>query len=164
MPSVAKPRLAGMLALALSACATHEPSPVVDAATAPLNDLNLVYAEIPAALLKARTQPYALPAEPGCAELAAEIRDLDEVLGPDLDVPAPAKPGLIERGADTAGNAAVGALRRTTEGILPFRSWVRMLSGAEKHSKQVAAAIAAGVVRRAFLKGLRVSRQCGGAI
>lgn len=150
----------GLLALTLSACATQEKSPVVDAATAPLNDLNLVYAEIPAALLAAQRQPYAIPENQECTALAAEISDLDEVLGPDLDVPAPAKPGLIERGTNSAGNAAIGALRRTTEGLLPFRSWVRMLSGAERHSKQVAAAIAAGVVRRAFLKGLRVSKQC----
>jgi hypothetical protein len=38
---------------------------------------------------------------------------------------------------------------------------VRKLSGAERHSKQVAASIAAGTARRAFLKGMATSQQCG---
>ena len=44
------------LALALPACAVRNPSRVADAATAPLNDLNLVYAEIPAVLAEAQKQ------------------------------------------------------------------------------------------------------------
>src|SRR6266480_371568 len=56
--------------------------------------------------------------------------------------------------------ATVRALRHTAEGVVPFRGWVRKLSGAERYSKQVAAAIAAGTARRAFLKGLGVSKEC----
>jgi hypothetical protein len=41
-----------------------------------------------------------------------------------------------------------------------FRGWVRKLSGAERYSKQVAAAIAAGSIRRAFLKGLGQAAAC----
>jgi hypothetical protein len=37
---------------------------------------------------------------------------------------------------------------------------VRKLSGAERYSKQVAAAIAAGTVRRAFLKGMAQASAC----
>ena len=83
------------------------------------------------------------------------------MLGPDLDAPASASnPGLNERGSNAVGTAAVDALRRTAEGVVPYRGWVRKLSGAERYSKQVAAAIAAGTVRRAFLKGLRASTEC----
>ena len=57
-------------------------------------------------------------------------------------------------------DAAERALQGAAESVVPFRSWVRKLTGAEKHSKHVAAAIAAGTVRRAFLKGLRVARGC----
>ena len=63
---------------------------------------------------------------------------------------------LLERGADAAGNA----LQRTAEGVVPFRGWVRKLSGAERYSRQVAAAIAAGTVRRAFFKGLGQAQGC----
>jgi hypothetical protein len=43
---------------------------------------------------------------------------------------------------------------------VPFRGWVRKLSGAERYSKEVAAAIAAGTVRRAYLKGLGEAKGC----
>jgi hypothetical protein len=150
------------LALLLSACAAAPDSGrITDAASAPLNDLNLVKAPIPAALVEAQRAPYAMPADTGCATLAAQVRSLDEVLGADLDAPpTAANPGLIERGTTAVGNAAVGALRNTAEGLVPYRGWVRKLSGAERYSKDVAAAIAAGTVRRAYLKGLGAARGC----
>jgi len=96
-----------------------------------------------------------------CTALAVEVRALDEVLGPDLDAPASASnPGLIERGSTAVGNAAVGAVRGAAEVVVPYRGWVRKLTGAERYSKEVAAAIAAGTVRRAFLKGVVVTRGC----
>lgn len=147
----------------LAGCASTNVSTerVTDAATAPLNDLNLVRAPIPAALQAAQQGPYAMPASLDCAALASELHGLDEVLGADLDTPpTAANPGLIDRGGRYAGDAAVGAIRRTAEGVVPFRSWVRKLSGAERYSKDVAAAIAAGTVRRGYLKGLAASQGC----
>jgi len=44
--------------------------------------------------------------------------------------------------------------------VIPFRGWIRKLTGAERYSKRVAAAITAGAVRRAFLKGVRVMKNC----
>ena len=150
-----------LLALVLVACTTQKQSGFVDAAATPLSDLNVVHAEIPAVLVEAQKEPYSVPSDQSCASLKARVRVLDEVLGPDLDAPASASnPGLIERGSRAAGTAAVGALRQTAEDIVPFRGWVRKLSGAERYSKQVASAVAAGIVRRAFLKGLRVSKEC----
>src|SRR2546422_3036369 len=90
-----------VLALALTACAVPEKSRMSDAATTPLSDLNLVHASIPAVLVDAQKRPYVAPADQSCTALAAEVRALDEVLGPDLDAPASASnPGLIERGSD----------------------------------------------------------------
>jgi len=133
---------------------------IADAATAPLSDLNLVRAKIPAALLAAHAAPYAAPAMPGCEPLGRELLALDEALGPDLDAPASAPAGWRERGQDAAGDAAVDALRNTAEGVLPFRGWVRKLTGAERQSHAVAAAVAAGTVRRAYLKGLGQAAGC----
>ncbi len=83
------------------------------------------------------------------------------VLGADLDTPATsATPSLIERGGSAAGDAMVGAVRSTTEGVIPFRGWVRKLTGAERYAHEVAAAIAAGTIRRAYLKGLGQSSGC----
>jgi hypothetical protein len=148
--------------LALASCASHDTQAVGNAVATPVNDLNLVHAPIPEALRAAQKAPYALPEDASCKGLKAGIDSLDAVLGPDLDAPATeTNPGLIERGEHAAGDAATNALRRTAEGVIPFRGWVRKLSGAERYSKQVAAAIAAGTVRRAFLKGVALAKACG---
>lgn len=145
----------------LTACATRDQAQVKDAATAPLSDLNLVQAEIPQVLQEAQKAPYGLPADLSCATLSAEILALDAVLGADLDTPpSDNDPSLLERGTDEAKKAAVSALRNTTQSVVPFRSWVRKLTGAERYSKKVAASITAGTVRRAFLKGLKMSQTC----
>lgn len=144
----------------LAACASRDQKNVTDAATAPLTDLNLIKAEIPVALVKAQQGPYAAPATADCAGLNAELQALNEVLGPDYDAPPGVEESLLDKGTAEAKKAAVGALRNTTEGIVPFRGWVRKLSGAERHSRKVQAAISAGTARRAFLKGMRVQMAC----
>ena len=133
---------------------------VTDAALSPLNDLNVVRAEIPAVLQAAARNPYATPEDKSCAAIGAAVQALDAALGPDLDAPDAAAQGLVARGSDAAGNAAVGALRGAAEGVVPFRGWVRKLTGAERYSRQVAAAIAAGTARRAYLKGLGQAAGC----
>lgn len=149
------------LVCTLAACASKGAERVTDAATRPLGDLNLVRDEIPDVLRHAQVKPYQLPTEADCESLVQRVRELDSVLGADLDTP-PTKdnPGLIERGTDVAGDAAIGALARTADGLIPFRGWVRKLSGAERHSRKVEAAIAAGTVRRAFLKGVATTKDC----
>jgi hypothetical protein len=156
-----KRRTISVLALALAACASPKKSSFVDAATMPLRDLNVLHDSIPAVLKDAQRKPYLAPSDQSCPALSAEVRALDEVLGPDFDVPAPASdPGLVERGTTMAGDAAVDAVQGAAEAVVPFRRWVRELSGAERQSKKVAAAIAAGTVRRAFLKGMSAARGC----
>lgn len=174
-----KARAFPLLVLVLAACAAPEASrapagtpdatesqskvgsQVTQAATSPLTDFNLVQAEIPTALVAAQKAPYLPPPDRTCAGLAAEVTALDAVLGPDLDTQAtPANPGLVERGMTAAGDAAIGVVRGTAERIVPYRSWVRRLSGAERYSKEVAAAIAAGTIRRSFLKGLGQAGGC----
>lgn len=169
-----KTTLALLLAALLSACASKpvatgeapdaaskRQAQISDAATTPLSDLNLVRAEIPPVLVAAQRSPYAPPLDRACPALAADVQALDAVLGPDLDTPpTPNNPGLVERGGNALGNAAVGALRGAAEGVVPFRGWVRKLSGAERYSKDVAAAIAAGTIRRAYLKGVALSSGC----
>jgi len=147
-------------ALLLGACATDDVGRAGDAATTPLKDLNVVREAIPEVLRAARKAPYRLAADTSCAGTATEIDALDDALGPDLDAPRGAERGLLERGSDAAGDAAVGAVRRTAEDIVPFRGWVRKLTGAERHSREVTAAVIAGGARRAFLKGWRSAQGC----
>ncbi|MES2321341.1 MAG: hypothetical protein V4633_03665 [Pseudomonadota bacterium] len=142
--------------LALTGCATSQQDKVGDIAATPLRDFNLSSKEIPPVLLEARKQPYLLPADQSCAALLVRVRELDAVLGPDLDDTVVTENGHMVK----VGNAVGHALQKTVEGAIPFRGWVRKLSGAERHANDIAASIGAGTARRAFLKGVAVARTC----
>ncbi|MES2152528.1 MAG: hypothetical protein V4508_22335 [Pseudomonadota bacterium] len=144
-----------VLALSLTACATEGGGRVKNGMSTPLHDFNLVSTDIPTVLSDARKQPYLMPVDDSCAGVAADIEQLDGMLGPDVDA-AQGQDGA----GDAVGNAAMNALQGVVDGFVPFRSWVRKLSGAEQHSRDVAAAIVAGSVRRAFLKGVSLTRSC----
>jgi hypothetical protein len=164
MHSILKFLLVPTLAVfALGGCASRTASRMGTAATAPLNDLGIRKEEVPAVLEKAQQNPYLMPAGQSCVAIAQELHELDKVLGPDYDVQAAAakqEASFMDKASDVAEDQAVGAVQRTAEGLLPFRSWIRKLSGAERHSKHVSACVTAGSVRRAFLKGLAVSQHC----
>jgi hypothetical protein len=144
----------------LIACTMAKQPSYVDAAVVPLSDLNIVRTEIPDVLIEASKQPYNIPNNLDCESLNTDIYQLNRVLGSDYDVPKSSEHDWVDQGMDEAGSRAVGALRRTTEGVVPFRSWVRKLTGAERYSKKIATSIAAGITRRAFLKGLRLQMNC----
>lgn len=130
---------------------------VQGAATAPLRDLNVVRAKIPEVLIQALADPYARPPRSfKCAALIAMVRPLDEALGPDIDRILPGDENLMDRGRSTA----LGVAADFASDAIPFRGWVRKLSGAEAHDKLVQSAIIAGNVRRAYLKGLGESKGC----
>ncbi|MFN3816172.1 hypothetical protein [Brevundimonas sp.] len=157
-------------ALTLGACAATQSAGggvqtvrdgFADAATAPLEDLNLRRDAIPTVLLQAQSAPYDMRNMERCPTIAAEVRRLDDALGPDLDEPRPQNGSLnSEIAADAAASATLDAIRDTATDFIPLRSWVRRLSGAEQHSQQVQAAIQAGLQRRAFLKGMGMQRNC----
>lgn len=150
-----------LAACVLAGCASRTASRMGSAATAPLNDLGLTKAEIPAVLERANANPYLLPAGQSCLAIAHELQELDAALGPDYDVRTDGtEASLIDKATGVAEDQAVGVVQRTAEGLLPFRSWIRKLSGAERHSRHVTACITAGAVRRGFLKGLAASRHC----
>lgn len=161
--------VAAGLALCLAGCASPDTAKgaakegvqLQKAVEAPLADLNLVQDKIPVVLEAAVKAPYALPSQRDCGALANEVRALDGALGADLDTPPSVDdPGLVERGTNLVGDTANDALKSAAESVIPFRGWVRKLDGAERHSKAVAAAIAAGSVRRAFLKGVGQTLGC----
>lgn len=134
---------------------------VGDAIITPFSDLNLAKAVIPQVLKEANGAPYVLPLDASCLKLIELVQALNAVLGADLDtLPSAANPSLIERSMGEVGNASVSALKNTAEGLLPLRGWIRKLTGAERHSRRVAAGITAGSIRRACLKGLGHAKEC----
>lgn len=136
-------------------------SKVGAAIASPLSDLNLVTTDIPEVLLKAKVAPYALPPELTCAWLQDEVLSLSAVLGPDVDqIKRDANGDLIDQGSAELGNAAVNALKSFTEGVIPFRAWIRRLTGADRSARELAAAGIAGIVRRSYLKGYQLAKGC----
>lgn len=129
------------------------------AVTAPLRDVNVVRTKIPEPLLEALAEPYARPPDAGCAAIIAQVTALDETLGADWDIQNPEKPRK-DRMMEQAESGAYGLMAGAAQGVIPFRGWVRKLTGAERHDRLVGNAIAAGRVRRAYLKGLGESRSC----
>src|SRR5690348_15184071 len=115
--------------LSLSACSTQQ-NRIQEISTTPLRDLNIAKSEIPTVLRDAMGNPYKLPSDLSCKALQSQVEDLDEQLGPDLDVP-PEKLGHMEAGREALSDAATGALQNTVEGAIPFRGWLRKLTGAE---------------------------------
>ena len=159
-----------LLAVALSGCATMT-APVRGevqdgvqvtqeglgtALTSPLRDVNLVREAIPKVLQDAARAPYARPEPLTCARITALILPLNGALGPDLDELVIDETGLGERG----GEVALDAIADFASSAIPFRGWVRRLSGAAEHERRVQAAIDAGQARRAYLKGLGEHMKC----
>ena len=131
------------------------------AVSAPLRDVNLLRTKIPPILLDAMKDPYARPPLVTCRILTDLIIPLDGALGEDFDQKSPQEDeDLLDRGRKAAGTAALGAVASAAQDMIPFRGWVRKLSGAEAHDRLVQSAIASGVVRRAYLKGLGEARGC----
>jgi len=157
-----------LIALASTGCAVRTTAPAEDsgtkfgaAVTAPLEDLNLIRIRIPEVLIEAAKYPYRQIEDLSCEAIAREINELDTALGPDLDKTASAAAkNLLGQGGDVVEESAVDAVRSTTRGVIPFSGWVRKLTGAARHSKEVSKAIAAGIVRRAYLKGIGESQGC----
>lgn len=151
-----------------SGCAVRTTAPEQDsgtkfgaAVTAPLEDLNLIRIKIPEVLIEAGKHPYRPLHDLSCEAISREITELDAALGPDLDKTlSAAEKSLLGQGGDFVEESAIDAVRSTTRGVIPFSGWVRKLSGAEKHSKAVSKAVAAGIVRRAYLKGIGESQGC----
>ena len=130
---------------------------VVNAAEAPLHDLNIVRQGIPPVLLAAISDPYAVVNPSTCPVIAARIRELTVALGADFDQPVtPQTPSLTTRN----GKIAVYLIRVGAESLLPFSGVVRTLSGAQQHDQLIIEAITAGSVRRGYLKGLGEARHC----
>lgn len=120
-------------------------------AKAPLKDVGVIKDKIPPVLIQARTDTYALPSPLTCQTIFSAVDALDAVLAPDLD----ADSTKIQ-----TGMSATEIGETVVHGLMPMRSWVRKLSGAEKNDKAVEAAIVAGSVRRGYLKGLGLARGC----
>lgn len=127
-----------------------------DVATTPVDDLNLKDRKYPAILLDLEDDPYNQEglqtgdASSYCDKVTAQIVALDEVLGEDLDLADKARRKIT---AGSVGREVVGML-------IPFRGLIREASGANSERHRMAGLVMAGMMRRAYLKGLGQKAGC----
>ncbi len=91
--------------------------------TQPNRDAGLMSVDIPAPLMRASAAPYALPNEPSCEEIETELGELNALLGPESVTPPDSMSMRVAKVAEAGGRAAVNS-------IVPFRTFVREVSGA----------------------------------
>lgn len=119
----------------------------------PLKDLNVSKEKIPPQLESIMQRPYDLTGLKTCADFASAIKKLDAVLGPDVDAVKQAK-------GETASEMVLGAAESAAGGLIPGTGIIRKVSGAEAAEKKAKAAVFAGSLRRAYLKGSANAKGC----
>jgi hypothetical protein len=124
-----------------------------DIVTQPVRDVGLSKKEIPPILLTATQAPYAAPKGKACSAISGEMAQLNAALGPDFGVGTENNENKVGKIAAAGGSWIVNSL-------IPFRGLVREVSGAASQERRLAAAVAAGMARRGYLRGLAQSRGC----
>lgn len=146
----------------------------VGAVQSPLEDIGLKRQPIPEKLEAVLQNPYAKPIPMNCPKISSELLVLNQLLGPDMGIAAGDTPSMlgipmpswqnrgqyVQKGSEMVQQQAADTVKGQVD-IIPYRNWVRKLSGAERHAKKVEQAYEAGRLRRAYLKGLALVLGCG---
>ncbi|MEZ5995941.1 MAG: hypothetical protein R3C25_09305 [Hyphomonadaceae bacterium] len=153
---------AGLMAVSLAACSTGRTAEtrrgVSGAASIPLRDVGLIRPEIPL-LLRNLQYPYSTATLSNCAAVSHEIGQLDAVLGPESYQPGPNR-NVWDRSGDFVEEQTIEAAESTAQDLVPFRSWIRRISGASRAERDALRAVANGQQRRTFLRGYGASLGC----
>ncbi len=136
---------------------------VVDAAASPFRDIGLVRPEVPRTLQSLKYPYGSSNLTLGCDQVLYEIGQLDAILGPESFQPG-AERGISSRGLDAVEGAVLNAARDSAGDIIPYRGWVRRISGAAKAEKEATNAIIQGQTRRAYLRGFGAALGCLNAV
>ncbi len=121
----------------------------------PLRDLNLMKDKIPPELLAIQAEPYSLNGLKSCAQYRTAVATMTRVLGPDIDSAAARK-----KNPQNPGEFALSAGASVAGSLIPGGGLIRKLSGAEAAQMRAQAAVVAGSLRRAYLKGTARAKGC----
>lgn len=121
----------------------------------PLKDLNIIKVDVDPYLEPLMADPYSLRGLRSCKDYKAAVTRLTSVLGPDVDS-AEARAEKDESPAEFA--LAAGA--SVAGGLIPGSGLIRKISGADARQKYANAAVYAGAVRRAYIKGVARGKGC----
>jgi hypothetical protein len=110
--------------------------------------------EVPQKLIDIQDEPYSLNGLRGCAAIISEVRELNAVLGPDVNETV--DKSLGKKREETAARVAGSAVGS----IIPFGGLIGEVTGANAERRRYNKAVYAGTVRRGFLKGVGRERGC----
>jgi len=110
--------------------------------------------EAPQKLLDIQDDPYSLKGLNRCAAIIAEVRELNAVLGPDVNETV--DKSLAKKREETAARVAGSAVGS----IIPFGGLIGEVTGANAERRRYNKAVYAGTVRRGFLKGVGLQKGC----
>ena len=110
--------------------------------------------EVPQKLLDIQDDPYSLSGLRRCAAIITEVRELNAVLGPDVNEEI--DKSLARKREETAARVAGSAVGS----IIPFGGIIGEVTGANAERRRYNKAVYAGTVRRGFLKGVGRERGC----
>ncbi|QJU60915.1 hypothetical protein HL653_22670 [Sphingomonas sp. AP4-R1] len=122
-------------------------------ASRPAEDVGAKKTQIPPVLQRAAVNPYSTTGTASCGQIRARVADLSAALGEDFQPGADTKENRAGKLAEAGGKSLVN-------GLVPFRSLVREISGAAPAQRRLNAAISAGHARRGFLRGVAMARKC----
>lgn len=111
--------------------------------------------EVPQKLKDIQKNPYSLSGLRSCSALQKEVRELNAVLGPDVNEKV--NRSKRKKREETAGRVAGSAVGS----IIPFGGLIGEVTGANAERRRYNRAVYAGTVRRGFLKGVGRERGCG---
>ena len=110
--------------------------------------------EIPPKLKSIQNKPYSLRGMGSCSAIQQEVRELNAVLGPDVNEKV--RRSKAKKREQTAGRVAGSAVGS----IIPFGGLIGEVTGANAERRRYNKAVYAGTVRRGFLKGVGRERGC----
>lgn len=110
--------------------------------------------EVPQKLMDIQDDPYSLTGLRGCSAIITEVRELNDVLGPDVNEKV--TKSRAKKREETAGRVAGSAVRS----IIPFSGLLGEVTGANAERRRYNIAVYAGTVRRGFLKGVGLQKGC----
>ena len=110
--------------------------------------------KIPPKLKSVQKKPYSLSGMKNCSAIQQEVRELNAVLGPDVNEKL--RKSKAKKREETAGRVAGSAVGS----IIPFGGIIGEVTGANAERRRYNRAVYAGTVRRGFLKGVGRERGC----
>lgn len=145
------------LTFSIYGCSSTHNKNIGNALTSPLSDLNLVKNDIPNELINLNNENVTkINYDLNCENIFKEKNDLKNIIFVKNDDDK----SLINKSENLINNYATNSISKITQDSIPFRGFIRKITGAEKYNKKYLEAFKNGENRFYFLNGVEYSLNC----